>query len=108
MKNIHKTDTFLSKHFLLSALLIFCIAAFASAQNDVVTLIYDNTRLRDLTFTADGKFLIGKSGDDVVTNSKGIVTSPCVHVWDLETNAIPPVLLKKIWVVPHVFLMMAI
>ncbi len=86
MKNIHKTDTILSKHFLLSALFTFFAAAFAVAQNDVVTLIYDNSRLRDLTFTADGKFLIGKSGDDVVTNTKGIITSPCVHVWDLETK----------------------
>lgn len=82
MKNIKDT---LSKQTLLIALALF-FSALAYAQNDVVTLIYDNTRVRDLTFTADGKFLVAKSGDDVVVNNKGIITSPCIHIWDLETK----------------------
>ena len=82
MKNIRNT---LSKQTLLIALALF-FSVLGYAQNDVVTLIYDNTRVRDLTFTADGKFLVAKSGDDVVVNNKGIITSPCIHIWDLETK----------------------
>jgi WD40 repeat protein len=82
MTNIKDT---LSKQTWLTALALF-ISTWVYTQNDVVTLIYDNTRIRDLTFTADGKFLVAKSGDDVVVNSKGIITSPCIHIWDLETK----------------------
>jgi WD40 repeat protein len=75
----------LAKQLGLTALALF-FSFLGHAQNDVVTLIYDNTRVRDLTFTADGKHLIAKSGDDVITNNRGTITSPCIHVWDLETK----------------------
>ena len=82
MTNIKDT---LSKQTRLVAVILF-FSTLGFSQNDVVTLIYDNTRVRDLTFTADGKFLVAKSGDDVVTNTRGVITSPCIHIWDLETK----------------------
>jgi WD40 repeat protein len=82
MKDIKDT---LSKQTWLMALAML-LSTLGYAQNDVVTLIYDNTRVRELAFTADGKFLVAKSGDDVVKNNKDIITSPCIHIWDLETK----------------------
>ena len=54
------------------------------AQSDVVIMQHDNTRIRELAFGANGKALIVRSGDEVQVNSRGIVTSPSIHVWELE------------------------
>ena len=54
------------------------------AQSDVVIMQHDNTRIRELAFGANGKALIARSGDEVQVNSRGIVTSPSIHVWELE------------------------
>jgi WD40 repeat protein len=54
------------------------------AQTDVVIMQHDNTRIRELAFGANGKALIARSGDEVQTNSRGIVTSPSIHVWEMD------------------------
>ncbi len=54
------------------------------AQTDVIIMQHDNTRIRELAFGANGKALIARSGDEVQTNSRGIVTSPSIHVWDMD------------------------
>ncbi len=54
------------------------------AQTDVVIMQHDNTRIRELAFGANGKALIVRSGDEVQVNSRGIVTSPSIHVWEMD------------------------
>jgi hypothetical protein len=54
------------------------------AQIDVVIMQHDNTRIRELAFGANGKALIVRSGDEVQVNSRGIVTSPSIHVWEMD------------------------
>jgi WD40 repeat protein len=54
------------------------------AQSDVVIMQHDNTRIRELAFGANGKALIVRSGDEVQVNSRGIVTSPSIHVWEMD------------------------
>jgi WD domain, G-beta repeat len=54
------------------------------AQSDVVIMQHDNTRIRELAFGANGKALIVRSGDEVQVNSRGIVTSPSIQVWEME------------------------
>ena len=56
------------------------------AQADIITLNHDNTRIRDIVFSTNGKVLIVKSGEEVQVNGKGIVTSPSIHLWDMETK----------------------
>ena len=52
--------------------------------SDVIIMQHDNTRIRELAFGANGKALIVRSGDEVQVNSRGIVTSPSIHVWDMD------------------------
>jgi WD40 repeat protein len=54
------------------------------AQTEVVIMQHDNTRIRELAFGAGGKALIVRSGDEVQVNSRGIVTSPSIHVWEMD------------------------
>jgi WD40 repeat protein len=74
--------------FLISSTFLFSIQypSFLLAQADIVTLNHDNTRIRDIVFSANGKTLIVKSGEEVQVNGKGIVTSPSIHLWDMETK----------------------
>jgi hypothetical protein len=55
-------------------------------QQDIATLSHDNTRIREIVFSSNGKMLIAKSGDEVQVNAKGIVTSPSIHLWEMETK----------------------
>lgn len=74
--------------FLISSTFLVSIQypSFLLAQADIVTLNHDNTRIRDIVFSANGKTLIVKSGEEVQVNGKGIVTSPSIHLWDMETK----------------------
>jgi hypothetical protein len=70
------------------ALLLIVFTLFfqnqTKAQTDVVIMQHDNTRIRELAFGANGKALIVRSGDEVQVNSRGIVTSPSIHVWEMD------------------------
>ena len=79
MKQALRSVLFLSTFFLS---IQYPLAVLAQA--DIVTLNHDNTRIREIVFSANGKLLIVKSGEEVQVNGKGIVTSPSIHVWDLE------------------------
>ncbi|MBL7815365.1 MAG: hypothetical protein JNL70_10150 [Saprospiraceae bacterium] len=65
-------------------ILILNSPSFIHAQADVTTFSHDNTRVREIIFANQGKTLIVKSGEEVQVNGKGIVTSPSIHIWDLE------------------------
>lgn len=82
MKNIMQTRL----RMLLAAFLLSATSSFVVAQNDVNTVQHDNTRIRELTFSGNGKFLIAKSGDEVVLNQKGIVTSPSITLWEVDSR----------------------
>ena len=56
------------------------------AQSDIITFSHDYTRVREIRFSNNGKMLTVKSGDEVQINTKGLVTSPSIHVWDLDTK----------------------
>ena len=56
------------------------------AQSDVISFSHDYSRIREIHFSDNGKMLTIKSGDEVQVNGKGLVTSPSIHVWDLETK----------------------
>ena len=56
------------------------------AQSDIVTLNHDNSRVRDVIFATNNKTVVIKSGDEVQVNGKGIVTSPSIHLWDVESK----------------------
>jgi WD40 repeat protein len=69
-----------------SALFVTLQSSPLFAQADVVTFSHDNTRIRDIIFSANGKILIVKSGEEVQVSAKGYVTSPSIHLWDMETK----------------------
>ena len=66
--------------------LAFTSSSIIQAQADIVTLNHDNTRVREIIFANAGKTLIVKSGEEVQVNGKGIVTSPSIHLWDMESK----------------------
>jgi hypothetical protein len=73
----------------IQALWLIVFTLFLQTQlkaqgTDVVIMQHDNTRVRELAFGAGGKALIVRSGDEVQTNSRGIVTSPSIHVWEMD------------------------
>ncbi len=79
----------LSPHFsmLFGIFLLVCTTPFSlSAQSDVLTFSHDYSRIREIHFSNNGKMITVKSGDEVQVNGKGLVTSPSIHVWDLETK----------------------
>lgn len=78
-----KKLNFFKQSLLLTFLTFFTGAAFA--QTDVVSYQADNSRVRTMIFSEDSKFLAVKSGDQPVLN-KGILVSPCIVVWDMETG----------------------
>ena len=67
-------------------LLLLQCPSLLLAQADIVTLNHDNTRIREIIFSTNGKALVVKSGEEVQVNGKGIVTSPSIHIWDMETK----------------------
>ncbi len=70
----------------LSQIYFFALATLAFAQTDVVSYQQsDNSKIRSVIFSEDSKFLAVKSGDQPIMN-KGILTSPCITIWDLETG----------------------
>ncbi len=74
----------LSMHALwLIVFTLFCQLQ-TKAQTDVIIMQHDNTRIRELAFGANGKALVVRSGDEVQVNSRGIVTSPSIHVWEMD------------------------
>lgn len=71
---------------LSTLILTLTLPSLVQAQADVVTLNHDNSRIREIIFSSSMKTLIIKSGEEVQVNSKGIVTSPSIHLWELETK----------------------
>jgi WD40 repeat protein len=67
-------------------LLVITGSNLVQAQADIITFNHDNTRIREIIFSATLKTLIVKSGEEVQVNGKGIVTSPSIHIWDLESK----------------------
>jgi uncharacterized protein with WD repeat len=57
-----------------------------NAQTDVFNLNHDNNRVRELVFSPNGKILVAKSGDEVQNSARGIVVSPSIHLWDIESK----------------------
>ena len=71
----------------LSIFLLFSLGItlqLTAQQTEVYTISHDNTRIRDMVFGQNGKALVVKSGDEVLVNAKGLVTSPSIHVWDMD------------------------
>jgi WD40 repeat protein len=72
-------------------LAVFCLSSWvtsATAQggDNIVSFFHDATKVRSLSFSGNGKFLIAKSGEEVIVNPKGMTVSPSIHVWELETK----------------------
>jgi WD40 repeat protein len=65
-------------------LLAFTLPTIVHAQADIVTFSHDNTRIREIIFTTNLKTLVVKSGEEVQVNGKGIVTSPSIHIWNMD------------------------
>jgi hypothetical protein len=63
-------------------------------QTDVQTYFHDPAKVRQVMFSADGKFLATKTGEAIVMN-KGVVVSPSVQLWELETGKKVMVLADK-------------
>ncbi len=72
------------KHFLFFAFSCSYASLFAQAS-DIQTFSADNAKTRSMIFSDDSKFLAVKSGDQPIT-VKGILVSPSIRVWDLETG----------------------
>jgi WD40 repeat protein len=70
--------------FWLIVFTLFFQTQIKAQVTDVVIMQHDNTRIRELAFGANGKALIVRSGDEVQVNSRGIVTSPSIHVWEMD------------------------
>lgn len=62
----------------------FTINTFAQTT-DVQLYAADNAKVRTIAFSEDSKFLAVKSGDQPIMN-KGVLASPSINVWDLETG----------------------
>ncbi len=77
-KTIHTINAF------VVLLLSFSAPTFAQTS-DIVTYIHDNNKVKQVIFSADGKYLSAKSGESVIV-TKGQVVSPSVEVWELETG----------------------
>lgn len=71
----------------ITFLLVFTSEKPLSAQSDIMTFSHDYSRVREIHFSNNGKTLTVKSGDEVQVNSKGLVTSPSIHVWDLDSKS---------------------
>ena len=67
------------------ALFLFLASSVVAQTSDLVTYIHDNNKVKQVIFSADGKFLSAKSGEAVIV-TKGQVVSPSVEVWDLESG----------------------
>lgn len=74
----------LSMHALWLIVFTLFFQLQTKAQTDVIIMQHDNTRIRELAFGAGGKALVVRSGDEVQVNSRGIVTSPSIHVWEMD------------------------
>ncbi|NJN35054.1 MAG: hypothetical protein HC817_13145 [Saprospiraceae bacterium] len=77
----------MNKRILLKALpttlILVVLAHFGWSQSDVTTFIHDETKVRDLSFSADSKFLIVKSGDEVITGrsrSRAFAECSCMGI----------------------------
>lgn len=66
--------------------IFFSCALFAQPQIDISTFQHDNARIRELVIAGNNKTLVARSGDNVLVNNKGVIVSPTVHVWDIETK----------------------
>ncbi|MEO0044059.1 MAG: hypothetical protein RL329_3507 [Bacteroidota bacterium] len=69
----------------------FCLSSFvtsavAQGGDNIMSFFHDATKVRSLGFSGNGRLLIAKSGEDVIINNKGIIVSPSIHVWELETK----------------------
>ena len=72
------------KHLLFFALSCSYISLFAQAT-DIQNFSADNAKVRSMIFSDDSKFLAVKSGDQPIM-TKGILVSPSIRVWDLESG----------------------
>lgn len=84
MKGLRLMAGIMPVSFLCLTLTAFFTTSSVIAQNDVTNLTHDNSRIRELSFASSSKMLVARSGDEVQVNAKGIVTSPSIHVWDME------------------------
>lgn len=67
-------------------ILFSCVSFTGFAQgSDIQTFASDNAKIRGMIFSDDSKFLAVKSGDQPIIN-KGILVSPSIKVWDIETG----------------------
>jgi WD40 repeat protein len=85
MKNskLQPTTKHLTFVFLLS---LVSLTNNSFAQTDVSVFFHDATKILNISFTANSKLLIAKSGEEVVVGNKGVITSPCIQFWDLDTK----------------------
>jgi hypothetical protein len=69
----------------LTFFLFLFLTATTFAQTDVISYQFDANKIRSLIFSEDSKYLAVKSGDQPIMN-KGILVSPSILVWDMETG----------------------
>jgi WD40 repeat protein len=81
--HIGKTVRMTMAAFCLSSLVT---SAAAQGGDNIISFFHDATKVRSLGFSGNGKFLIAKSGEEVIVNPKGMTVSPSIHVWELETK----------------------
>jgi hypothetical protein len=74
-----------SKNLFFTFLTLSFFSNLSIAQTDIINYQADNTKVRSMIFSEDSKFLAVKSGDQPVYN-KGILFSPSINVWDIETG----------------------
>ncbi|MFM2268931.1 MAG: hypothetical protein RL757_2372 [Bacteroidota bacterium] len=69
---------------------------FLAAQ-DNITLGNDGLsgEVRELSFSSNGRTLIAKCGRDVVLDKRGLIKSPCIQLWDMETKKNPTLLADR-------------
>lgn len=78
-------QTYTNLKFALTFALTFVTVSIFAQATDIQTLSVDNAKIRNLIFSDDSKFVAVKSGDQPIT-VKGVLTSPSIVVWDLETG----------------------
>jgi WD domain, G-beta repeat len=79
---------------LIALIIVVLGSQLLSAQTDVTTYQSGNYKTRSVIFSEDSKFLAVKSGDQPVLN-KGILVSPSITIWDMETGKIAMNLIDK-------------